>query len=141
MKDPDRAVVTLRRLCKLGVNIAIDDFGTGYSSLSYLKRFPIHSLKIDPSFVRELGGNSDDEAIVSAIISVASTLELKVVAEGVESVEQLEFLRREGCDEVQGALFSRPLPAEQLATLLAGDGYTVLRRYVSDPNQVVKLLQ
>jgi diguanylate cyclase (GGDEF)-like protein/PAS domain S-box-containing protein len=141
MRDPDRAVVTLRRLCKLGVNIAVDDFGTGYSSLSYLKRFPIHALKIDHSFVRELGNNRDDEAIVSAIISMANTLELRVVAEGVESVEQLEFLRRDGCDEVQGALFSRPLSADKIAPLLAGDGYSVLRRYVNDPNQVVKLLQ
>lgn len=120
MRDADRAIVTLQRLRRLGVHISVDDFGTGYSSLSYLKRLPLQTLKIDRSFVQDLGSDGDDEAIVSAIISMAHTLELKVVAEGVESIEQLEFLRRDGCNEAQGHLFSRPVPASQFTSLLEG---------------------
>ncbi len=135
MKDADRAVVTLRRLRALGVHIAVDDFGTGYSSLSYLKKLPLQTLKIDRSFVRDLGHDSDDEAIVSAIISMAGTMEMRVVAEGVETVEQLEFLRRDGCDEAQGFLFSRPVPADQFELLLQKGGYPFLRRAGNDLNQ------
>src|SRR2546425_2934204 len=96
------------------IQIAMDDFGSGYSSLSYLKRFPIDRLKIDQSFVREATANSTDAAIIMAIVTLAQNLSLKVIAEGVETEEQLTLLRRLGCDEIQGYLFSKPLPPEAL---------------------------
>ena len=100
------------------MRIAIDDFGTGYSSLSYLKRFPIDSLKIDRSFVTDLPGDQDDASIAQAVITMAHALRLKVVAEGVENEAQLEFLAANGCDEMQGYYFSRPLPAESCSQFL-----------------------
>ncbi|MBF0400201.1 MAG: EAL domain-containing protein [Magnetococcales bacterium] len=109
MKDERQAIVILKRLRDIGLSIAMDDFGTGYSSLSYLKRFPINSLKIDQSFVRELKVDSDDAAIVSAIVSMAKSLRLHVVAEGVENQSQFDFLKNLDCNEVQGYLISRPL--------------------------------
>ena len=120
MSDVDHAITILRDLKQLGVQIAIDDFGTGYSSLSYLRRFPIDVLKIDQSFVSDIALKEDDAAIVRAIISLAHGLRLKVIAEGVETNEQLEFLREHGCDQVQGFLFSRPVPATEFAALAAG---------------------
>lgn len=121
MRDVGRAITTLERLRGMGVHIAIDDFGTGYSSLSYLKRFPINSLKIDQSFVRDISGDRDGGAIVGAIIALGHSLRLTVIAEGVETAEQLGYLRAAGCDEMQGYLFSRPIPAEEMTRLLQND--------------------
>ncbi len=111
-------IVTLSRLKKMGIHISIDDFGTGYSSLSYLKRLPIDTLKIDQSFVRDIGTDPDNKAIASAIIAMAASLRLNVLAEGVETDEQLAFLRAQGCNEIQGFSFSHPLPADEFAQLL-----------------------
>jgi diguanylate cyclase (GGDEF)-like protein/PAS domain S-box-containing protein len=118
MKDPNEAIGKLHELKAMGLRISIDDFGTGYSSLNYLKRFPIDTLKIDRSFVSEIHTDSDDAAIVTAIITLAHALKLTVIAEGVETHEQLEFLTRLNCDEVQGFLFGKPLSAEEFTELL-----------------------
>jgi EAL domain-containing protein (putative c-di-GMP-specific phosphodiesterase class I) len=118
MADPERANEVLGRLRTMGVRIAIDDFGTGYSSLSYLKRFPAETVKIDRSFIRGLPADSDDAAITQAVIAMAHTLGLNVVAEGVETAEQLRTLRELGCDEAQGYLLGRPIPAAETARLL-----------------------
>lgn len=115
MDDIDTALSTMRALQQLGVQLSIDDFGIGYSSLSYLKRFPIDALKIDQTFIRDISHDQDDAAIVVAIIGLAHNLQLRVVAEGAEDREQLQFLRRHGCDEVQGFFFSHPLPGEEFA--------------------------
>ena len=118
MHDPERAVNLLSRLKDMGIHLSIDDFGTGYSSLSYLKRFPLDSVKIDSSFIRDIPGDADDAAITRAIIAMAHSLRLKVIAEGVETEEQLSFLREHGCDEMQGYLFSKPLPEDEFLRLL-----------------------
>jgi diguanylate cyclase (GGDEF)-like protein/PAS domain S-box-containing protein len=118
MRDADKAIVALNRLRQLGIQIAMDDFGTGYSSLSYLKQLPIHSLKIDKSFVDDIGKSDDAATIASTIISMAGRLGVKVVAEGIETKEQMEYLRNEGCDEMQGYYYSRPLPASDFIRLL-----------------------
>ncbi|MFO7304500.1 MAG: EAL domain-containing protein [Gammaproteobacteria bacterium] len=118
MHDAERFVAMLNELNDLGVQIAIDDFGTGYSSLSYLKRFPVDRLKVDRSFVQDIATDADDATIVRTIIALGHNLGLKVVAEGVETAEQLAFLRENGCDELQGYLFGAPVPAEEFARLL-----------------------
>ncbi|OIQ95720.1 cyclic di-GMP phosphodiesterase Gmr [mine drainage metagenome] len=118
MQDPDKTVATLHELKHIGVRLSLDDFGTGYSSLNYLKRFPIDILKIDQSFVRDITTDPDDAAIATTIISLAHSLGRRVVAEGVETEAQLDFLRRHRCDEIQGYYFSRPLPADEFARLL-----------------------
>jgi diguanylate cyclase (GGDEF)-like protein/PAS domain S-box-containing protein len=118
MRDLQQAVAKMAQVRAMGVSLSIDDFGTGYSSLSALKSFPISTLKIDKSFVRDLGRSSGDEAIASSIIGLAHRLRLRVIAEGVETEQQRAFLRENGCDEMQGYLFSRPLPPLQLAALL-----------------------
>ncbi|KEO84049.1 putative bifunctional diguanylate cyclase/phosphodiesterase [Tumebacillus flagellatus] len=121
MTNVDRAISTMLELSSLGLQISIDDFGTGYSSLSYLKKFPIHTLKIDQSFVRDITKNADDAAIATAVIAMAHSLNLNVIAEGVETEEQLEFLRERRCNEYQGYLCSRPLPAAEFENLLASE--------------------
>ncbi|MBF0588594.1 MAG: EAL domain-containing protein [Magnetococcales bacterium] len=118
MNDVERAIRMLEELNEIGIQISVDDFGTGYSSLSYLKRFPIHTLKIDQAFVRDLAEDSDDAAIVSAIISLAKSLHLNVIAEGVETEGQAQFLRTRACDQIQGYLFSPPLPANKFEILI-----------------------
>jgi len=116
--DVERSIDTLRRLNELGVRISIDDFGTGYSSLNYLRKFPIHKLKIDRSFVRDLMEDPNDAAIVSTIISMAHHLGLKVIAEGVETQEQLSYLNHSHCNEIQGYLFCPPVPRDELLHVL-----------------------
>ena len=118
MTKPELAVETLRKFKNIGVKISIDDFGTGFSSLSYLKRLPIDILKIDRSFVSEVTTDPADAALVTAVITLAHNLRLKVVAEGVESEDQLKFLHSMGCDEIQGYLFSQPLPPDAFKELL-----------------------
>ncbi|HYD97004.1 MAG TPA: EAL domain-containing protein [Noviherbaspirillum sp.] len=115
MRDVDQSLATLRKLKELGVKASIDDFGTGYSSLNYLKRFPVDTLKIDRSFVSDVATDQDDAAIVKAVISLAHILNLRVVAEGVEAEEQRLFLLENGCDEVQGYLFGKPVPFDAFA--------------------------
>jgi diguanylate cyclase (GGDEF)-like protein/PAS domain S-box-containing protein len=119
MHEGERMVEMLHAIKDLGVHIAVDDFGTGYSSLSYLKRFPVDRLKIDRSFVQDIATDLDDAVIVRTIIALGHNLGLKVLAEGVESAEQIEFLRANGCDELQGYYFSRPLAAWRLQKLLS----------------------
>ena len=123
MENPIAAITVIEELRKKGINISIDDFGTGYSSLTYLKRFDLYSLKIDRSFVQDIPADTEDMAIISAVISLAGSLDMRTVAEGVESREQLEFLRSKGCTEIQGYYLSRPLAADDVAAFL-GNGYT-----------------
>jgi EAL domain-containing protein (putative c-di-GMP-specific phosphodiesterase class I) len=119
MTDVDQSIRKLRTLRDAGMRIALDDFGTGYSSLAYLSKLPIDTLKIDRSFVHGMTENPDDTSIVSTIISLAQALRFKVVAEGVETEQQAQLLRLLRCDQVQGYLFSPPVPAERIETLLA----------------------
>ncbi|MDP3539491.1 MAG: EAL domain-containing protein [Azonexus sp.] len=119
MHEAESSAKVLEGLKEMGVNLAIDDFGTGYSSLSYLNRFPIDTLKIDQSFVRDIATNSDDASIVSAVIGMGKNLKQRVVAEGVETLEQLTFLKGQKCDEGQGFLFSYPIPSDEFTSLLA----------------------
>ena len=121
VKDAEAAITVCAELKAIGVRFAIDDFGTGYSSLSYLKRFPVNTLKVDRSFIKELPGNEEDAAICTAIVAMAHSLDLSVVAEGVETPGQRDFLVRTGFDAAQGYLFGRPVPAEQLTALLNTD--------------------
>ncbi len=131
MDDPEGALHMMRQLAASGVRIAIDDFGAGYSSLSYLKRFTAHRLKIDQSFVCDIGEDEDededDRAIVRAIIRLAQSLGMRTVAEGVETEEQLAFLRAEGCDEAQGYLLARPMPADDMRAFLAANRALIAR--------------
>jgi EAL domain-containing protein (putative c-di-GMP-specific phosphodiesterase class I) len=118
MRNVSRAVRVLDAIQNRGIRLAIDDFGTGYSSMSLMKQFPIDTIKVDRSFVRDLAHDTEDQAIAQAIISMGKALGMTVIAEGVETVEQQEFLRQHACDEMQGYLFSKPLPARELAELL-----------------------
>jgi EAL domain-containing protein (putative c-di-GMP-specific phosphodiesterase class I) len=117
IQNTERAGRVLADIKRLGVRLAIDDFGVGYSSLSHLKRFPIDTLKVDRSFIRDIPQDAEDKAITEAIIAMGKSLSLTVVAEGVETAEQQDFLRLHACDEMQGFLFSKPVPPEQFAEL------------------------
>jgi EAL domain-containing protein (putative c-di-GMP-specific phosphodiesterase class I) len=118
MKKPKDAAVKLKEISGLGIKIAIDDFGTGYSSLSYLKKLPIDKLKIDQSFIRDIPGSEDDNAIVKAVIAISKSLNLDVIAEGVETREQRDFVLENGCSKIQGYYYSHPLPADEMQEML-----------------------
>jgi EAL domain-containing protein (putative c-di-GMP-specific phosphodiesterase class I) len=118
MKRVEFTASILQTLRKRGVQVAVDDFGTGYSSLSYLRKFPVDALKIDQSFVRQISTPGDDTTIVKAVIAMARSLKLRVIAEGVQTLEEVAFLRAYRCEEAQGYYFSRPVPPQQFAMLL-----------------------
>ena len=118
MDNPEQAIKKLNQINAMGIEIAVDDFGTGYSSLSYLKKLPLDKLKIDQSFVKDIPEDEDDMAITKAIIALGQSLNLKIIAEGVETQEQKEFLDQSGCDLIQGFLYSRPIPADEMTELL-----------------------
>jgi EAL domain-containing protein (putative c-di-GMP-specific phosphodiesterase class I) len=117
MNQADKVIGILNALSDMGIKLAVDDFGTGYSSLSYLKHLPVKRLKIDQSFVREITSDPNDQAIARAIIALGHSMDMDVLAEGVETEAQAEFLRAENCDVLQGYLFSKPLPADEIAQL------------------------
>jgi EAL domain-containing protein (putative c-di-GMP-specific phosphodiesterase class I) len=121
MQNIDLAVATMSELQSLGVQISIDDFGTGYSSLSALKTFPVARLKIDKSFINDLVADENDQAVASAVISLGQKLNLRVIAEGVETDDQVAFLRRNNCDEMQGYHFSEPVSAPDIEKMLSGE--------------------
>ena len=118
LQETEGAFAILHQLRELGIRIAMDDFGTGYSSLGALKRFPVDNLKVDRSFIQDIPGDRDDAAITKAVIVMAHSLGMKVIAEGVETQEQYKFLREHNCDEMQGFYFSRPLAEPELLTAL-----------------------
>jgi EAL domain-containing protein (putative c-di-GMP-specific phosphodiesterase class I) len=125
MADPERSVVVMRALGELGVMLSIDDFGTGYSSFAYLRRLPLDKLKIDKSFVQDMAHSAESSAIVQAIVAMAHRLQLAVIAEGVETADQVAALRKAECDQIQGYYYSMPLAAEDCAAFI--------RRYAAEP--------
>jgi len=118
-EDIDEAIATMDIFKRMGIFFSIDDFGTGYSSLSYLKRFPVNTLKIDQSFIRNIHVNFEDAAIVKSIVTLAHSLKFAVIAEGVETKEQFDFLKDIDCDEIQGYLFSPPVSVDEFTNLLS----------------------
>jgi EAL domain-containing protein (putative c-di-GMP-specific phosphodiesterase class I) len=139
MREPDSSLKILQQLRQIGVRISIDDFGTGYSSLLYLKKLPAGELKIDRGFVNALGHATEDAAIVSAIIALGRTLHLEIVAEGVETVAQRDFLTNLGCNSLQGFLLGRPMPPEELITAIA-NGNSAPELMNIDPGHMPKLV-
>ena len=127
----ERVVETLNCLNAMGIQISIDDFGTGYSSLSYLKRFPIHTLKIDRSFVRDIVTDKNDRTIVATIIAMAHSLEMDVIAEGIETEEQLNLLMAQKCNHYQGYYFSKPVPISEIENILKKLSYQQARYALS----------
>jgi EAL domain-containing protein (putative c-di-GMP-specific phosphodiesterase class I) len=121
MRHAEFTVPMLQKLKAMGVRLAVDDFGTGYSSLSYLRQFPIDTLKVDKSFVHEIDADTGDSTIISAVIDMGGSLKHRVIAEGVETVEQVTFLQAHGCDEAQGYYFSRPIPGPKFAEMLESE--------------------
>ena len=132
MSDPEESIAILEQLSTMGVLVSVDDFGTGYSSMSYLRRFPIDKLKIDRGFISEVMSRPEDASIVRAIVSLAHSLRLKVVAEGVESTEQLEFLKTLGCDQYQGFHYSKALPPTQFEALVRAKREAAVEHTESD---------
>jgi EAL domain-containing protein (putative c-di-GMP-specific phosphodiesterase class I) len=118
MNEPEQSIILLEKIRDLGCKISLDDFGTGYSSLAYLKRLPVKKLKIDQSFVRDIPGDSDDEAIVKAVILIAQSMQLEVIAEGVEDERQQKFLLDQGCKYSEGYLYARPMPKQKFEIFL-----------------------
>jgi len=118
MNNPEKAIKILNKIHDIGIKLAVDDFGTGYSSLSYLKKLPIDKLKIDQAFVRDLPHDEDDVGIAKAVIALAKSLNLRVIAEGVETKEQKEFLVENGCESIQGYYYSKPIPAQKMEEIL-----------------------
>ena len=139
MLNVDRAIRVLDEIQSRGVRLAIDDFGTGYSSMSVLKRFPIDTIKIDRSFVRDLPDSSEDKAISEAIINMGKALGLTIVAEGVETLEQDKFLRDHACDEIQGFLFSKPVPPDRIVELLNASSANAIINAAADENRLLKV--
>jgi len=118
MGNPEESIKMLNKISEIGVEWAVDDFGTGYSSLSYLKKLPINKLKIDQSFVRDLPDDEEDAAITKAVIALAKSLNLKVIAEGVETKEQKDFIVENGCENIQGYFYAKPMPSDELESVL-----------------------
>jgi EAL domain-containing protein (putative c-di-GMP-specific phosphodiesterase class I) len=139
MRNTEASVSILRAVRDIGIRVAVDDFGTGYSSLSYLRRFPLDSLKIDQSFLRKIHVAPDDSIIVSAIIGMGRNIGLRVIAEGVETAEELAFLKANDCDEAQGYYFSRPVPAAEFVKLLACDDLVFNSIAEKDRERVARL--
>jgi len=140
MKEDDATIRTLNEIHECGIHLSIDDFGSGYSSMSYLKKFPIDTLKVDRSFITDITSNADDAVIVSAMINLGHSLGLTVIAEGAEEVEQVEWLRQHGCDEIQGYYFSKPLPAPEMESYMKKTGI-LHRSVVLDPDVLLKHTQ
>jgi len=121
MTKPDEAIKILEEISDLGIELAVDDFGTGYSSLAYLKKLPINKLKIDKEFVRDLPNDEEDVGITRAVIALAKSLNLRIIAEGVETKEQRDFMIENGCNAIQGYFYSKPIPANKLEEILKKD--------------------
>jgi EAL domain-containing protein (putative c-di-GMP-specific phosphodiesterase class I) len=140
LEDPEESIKNANTLARWGVSLSLDDFGIGYSSLSYLKRLPVSQIKIDQSFVRDMTVDASDAAIITAIIAMAHTLGIGVVAKGVEHEEQRASLQKYGCNEFQGYLFSCPVPAAEFAAMVANQPATPASTAVPRPTPLVRVV-